>query len=567
MNVNKLILGDNLDIMRRMDGESVDLIYLDPPFFSNRNYEVIWGDAGEIRSFKDRWSGGIQQYIAWLKERVEEMHRLLKPTGSIFLHCDWHANAYIRVQILDRIFGENNFKNEIIWKRKSSVGQSNKKSSHFGYNIDTIFFYAKSKNNVFNTVFTDSNPEYIEKMFVHEEPDGRIYRLATLTSPSPRPNLTYEYKGHKPPEKGWAISIEKMKEWDRTGKIYIPDDKNKRIQRKIYLDEVKGQLVQSLWDDIDVISPSSNERIGYPTQKPEALLERIVKCASNEGDIILDPFMGGGTTAAAADRLNRQWIGIDQSPMAVKVTDFRLQKQTQQMDLFNNASYIVELHKYDYDTLRYKDAFEFESWIIHQYGGVPQNKKGGDKGIDGKAADGAPVQVKRSDNIHREVIDKFTTAVQRYDKNLFLKNQKAKKPAGYIIAFSFNKGAIEEVARLKTEDSIIIKLVKVEDIVPIAHRPAVKLEINELVRDAKGSRPIEFIATAKSESGIEFYSWDFEYSEKKGFNPCEIMDKDGRQTRTLKAGTHNIAVKAVDNDGMESMEVISLKVNGAVERL
>jgi len=327
--MNRLILGDNLEIMKTLESESVDLIYLDPPFFSNRHYEVIWGDAGESRSFEDRWAGGIDHYIAWLKERVEQMYRILKRAGSLFLHCDWHANAYIRVEILDKIFGARNFRNEIIWKRKNSVGQSNKKSSQFGYNTDSIFFYTKTRKNTFNTIFTESNPEYVEKFFIHKDPDGRIYRLATLTSPSPRPNLTYEYKGHKPPEKGWAISLEKMKEWDEIGKIYIPDDVNKRIQRKIYLDEVQGQLVQTLWDDIDVISPSSKERIGYPTQKPEALLERIILCASNEGDMILDPFMGGGTTAAVADKLKRQWIGIDQSVVAVKVTEQRLQQCNQ----------------------------------------------------------------------------------------------------------------------------------------------------------------------------------------------------------------------------------------------
>ncbi|MCL2709316.1 MAG: site-specific DNA-methyltransferase [Planctomycetaceae bacterium] len=327
--VNRLILGDNLEILKTFDAESVDLIYLDPPFFSNKNYEVIWGDEGEMRSFTDRWAGGISHYLDWLKERVEQMHRVLKKTGSLFLHCDWHANAYIRVEILDRIFGARNFRNEIIWKRKNSVGQSNKKSNQFGYNADSIFFYSKGKNNVFNTIFTDSNPEYIEKFFTKKDDDGREYRLATLTSPSPRPNLTYEYKGHKPPEKGWAISLEKMIEWDKEGKIYIPDDVNKRIQRKIYLDEVKGQLVQTIWDDIDVLSPTSNERIGYPTQKPEALLERIIKCASNDGDLVLDPFMGGGTTLAVAKKLNRRWIGIDQSTVAVKVTEQRLQKSSQ----------------------------------------------------------------------------------------------------------------------------------------------------------------------------------------------------------------------------------------------
>ena len=144
MTVNRLILGDNLEILKTLDVESVDLVYLDPPFFSNRNYEVIWGDAGEVRSFQDRWAGGISHYIEWLKERVEEMHRVLKPAGSIFLHCDWHANAYIRVHILDRLFGEHNFLNEIVWKRTSTHNDSKQGAKHFGRVTDTIFSTQKT---------------------------------------------------------------------------------------------------------------------------------------------------------------------------------------------------------------------------------------------------------------------------------------------------------------------------------------------------------------------------------------------------------------------------------------
>jgi len=529
MNVNKLILGDNLDIMKKMDSESVDLVYLDPPFFSNRNYEVIWGDAGEIRSFQDRWSGGIDHYIAWLKERVEQMHRILKPTGSIFLHCDWHADAYIRVLILDKIFGERNFLSAIDWCYEDIGGKA---TNYFKRKKDTIFFYQKTKdkNRVFNQQQKSLSESTIKRYGGYFDANGQI-TYAKLKEVSP--GAFAKLKG-------------------------IPSDLS-----EVWLDKNKGQPLSDWWTDITAIRKGFTEAIGYPTQKPEALMERIIKCASNEGDIVLDPFVGGGTTIAAADKLGRQWIGIDQSPMAVKVTEFRLQKQT---DLFT-APYIVQLHKYDYDMLRSKEAFEFESWIIQQFGGVPQNKKGGDKGIDGKTHDGVPIQVKRSDNVPRDVIDKFTTAIQRYDKSLFTKNRKAKKTVGYLIAFSFGKGAVQEAARLKNEENIIIELKKVEDIVPIAVKPHIRLDIKELERDAKGNRKIEFTAAGQSEAGIEFYSWDFEFNAEKGFRPSVIIDKDGVQALALKAGTHNIAVKAVDNDGLESTEVISLKLNGAVERL
>ena len=560
MTVNRLILGDNLEIMKSMENDSVDLIYLDPPFFSNRNYEVIWGDTGEIRSFQDRWSGGISHYIDWLKERIEEMYRVLKPTGSIFLHCDWHANAYIRVHILDRIFGEDNFRGEIIWNRAFAHNDARKKLAVLS---DTIWYYSKSKKFTYNPVYSISDEENYKKRFSLIDENGRAFQSVPMDSPNPRPNMMYEWKGYPYPPKGWRYSKEMMEELDKRGEIIYPDNPQGRLRRKKYLDEAKGSLLGNVWTDIINVQGSSKERIGYPTQKPEALLDRIINMASNEGDIVLDPFVGGGTTIAVSDRLNRQWVGIDQSPMAVKVTEFRLQKQT---DLFT-APYTVQLYKYDYDTLRYKDAFEFESWIIQQFGGIPQNKKGGDKGIDGKTADGTPIQVKRSDNVPRDVIDKFPTAIQRYDKSLFLKNQKAKKPVGYILAFSFNKGAIEEVARLKNEDNIIVRLVKVEDIVPIAVKPVIGIHINELERDEKGHRKIEFLAQGQSPAGIEFYSWDFTFNKEKGFKPSVIIDKEGKQILTLKAGTHNIAVKVVDNDGLENTEVIALKINGDVEKV
>ena len=228
--------------------------------------------------------------------------------------------------------------------------------------------------------------------------------------------------------------------------------------------------------------------------------------------------------------------------------------------------FTTQLHKYDYDTLRYKDAFEFESWIVQQYGGSSNSKQRGDLGLDGKTKDGTPIQVKRSDNIGRNVIDNFFAAVQRYDNRLFEKNVAEKKPVGFIIAFSFGRGAIEEVARLKNQKDINIKLVLVEDIIPIAKKPTLKIEINEAGRDKKDIRELEFIATAQSIAGIEFFAWDFAYQQEKGFKPQVLIDKEGKQKYKFKPGQHNIAVKVVDNDGLDNIEVIKLKVNGIIER-
>jgi DNA modification methylase len=568
MSVNKLILGDNLEILKAMEAESVDLIYLDPPFFSNRNYEVIWGDAGEVRSFQDRWAGGVDHYIAWLKERVEQMYRILKPSGSIFLHCDWHANAYIRVDILDKIFGMDNFRNEIVWKR-TTAGKP--VYNNLPKNSDTIFWYSKTDNYTFSIQIAAFTPAD-KATFNKDDNDGRgPYNTQPIINPGIRPNLQYTFitkegKEYPSPKNGWRFNEQRMRELESENRLYFTD---KIIREKYYLAEreLKGKQVSNVWDDIQNVQ-SSKEKIGYPTQKPEALLERIIKMASNEGDLALDPFMGGGTTIAVADRLNRQWIGVDQSAMAVKVTELRLQKQA---GLFSSP-YTVQLHKYDYDTLRYKDAFQFESWIVQQFGGTPNTKQRGDMGLDGKTGDGTPIQVKRSDNIGRNVIDNFKSAVERFDKNLFEKNIAAKKPIGYIIAFSFGKGAVEEVARLKNKEDRIIRLVTVEEIVPIATKPTIGVHINELGKDASdgpsvGNRKIELLAAGQSPAGIEFYSWDFTYDKEKGFKPSIIIDKEGRQIRSFKTGIHAIAVKVMDNDGLENMEIIKLKINGVVEQI
>ncbi len=271
LQTNRLWLGDNLEQLHSLPDACVDLIYLDPPFFSNRHYSVVWGDAGEVRSFSDKWAGGMEEYIAWLKLRVQEMHRVLKPTGSLFLHCDHHANAYIRVQILDPIFGIQNFRNEIIWCYKSP---SNTKK-YFPSKHDTIFRYSKTAVFTFN-----------------------------------KANVLIDYD---------ALTLERRR-YAETRSKGIPF-KGKAFE--VYL---KGHLPNDWWDDIPAGGQMSKyERMGYPTQKPEKLLARIIAVASNVGDLVLDPFVGGGTTVVVAQRLGRQWIGIDSSSKALQVTTQRLQ--------------------------------------------------------------------------------------------------------------------------------------------------------------------------------------------------------------------------------------------------
>jgi DNA modification methylase len=510
--MNKLILGDCLEVLQKLEPESIDLIYIDPPFFSNRTYEVIWGDEGEKRSFQDRWAGGVDHYIDWLKIRVAEIHRILKPTGSIFLHCDWHANAYIKVFILDKIFGQHNFINEIVWCYTAPANVKNK----FPKKHDTIFFYGKSSAYYFN-------PDEV-KIPYNKETIAKTNRGAGATG------------------------------------LKVKGNAEERHKNRLDSD---GKMPEDYWIDIFRVQGNGNERIGYPTQKPEALLERIIKCATNKNDTVLDCFMGGGTTVAVADKLNRKWIGIDQSVNAVKVTEFRLNTQ---QGLFSKP-FTLTLHKYDYDTLRYKDAFEFESWIVGQFGGIANTKQRGDLGIDGRTKENQAIQVKRSDNIGREIIDKFKSACERFDKTSFEKHKAEQKPVGFIIAFSFGKGAVQEIGRLKNEENIIIKLVTVEEIVPIAKKPALEIEMEVAPQPPKGGvyTTINFVARGKSETGIEFYSWDFEFNETQ-FLPQILHDKEGKQSYQFKAGEHKIAVKVVDGEGLESIEIVKLKINGKVER-
>jgi len=510
--INKLILGDCLEVLKTLENETVDLIYIDPPFFSNRTYEVIWGDKGEIRSFEDRFSGGIEHYISWLKERIQEMHRILKPTGSIFVHCDWHAHAYIRVFILDKIFGYENFRDEIIWYYSNKY--TGNKTDGLVKQHDIILRYSKTKNFIFNIIRVPS---------IH---GGRT----TSTT-------------HRQIVEGVSKKVMKR------------NDDGSLIHQNVGTEKNAGTIFE-----IPFINSQAKERIGYPTQKPQELLDRIIRISSNEEDTILDCFVGGGTSIAVADKLNRNWIGIDQSVQAVKVTEFRLNRQ---QDLFSKP-FSVQLHKYDYDTLRYKDAFEFETWIVGQFGGLSNSKQRGDLGLDGRTRENQAIQVKRSDNVGRNVVDNFFSAVQRFDKASFEKNKLENKPVGFIIAFSFGKGAIQEVARLKVEEQIIIELVTVENIVPIAKKPTLQVEMQDLGK-VKELRQISFTATAQSEAGIEFFAWDFTYNETN-FVPQILLDQTGKQTYLFKAGEHKIAVKVVDNEGLENIEVLKLKVNGEIKR-
>ena len=323
--VNKLIFGDNLQAMKALLDDTnvkgkVKLIYIDPPFATKQEFR----GSQDQKAYQDKIAGA--RFVEFLRKRLILLKELLADDGSIYVHLDWKKAHYMKV-ILDEVFGENKFRNEIIWKRKG--GSANPKN-RLGVVTDTIFWYSKSDKIIINQQYTldsDEVRKYIEERFNNEEKDGRKFMKSPIVSPNPRPNLTYDYKGYKPPINGWSIARNIMERWDKDGKLYFPPKgKGERIYRKIYIDEYIGQPIQNLWTDIFVINPVAKERkdVNYPTQKPSALLERIINTSTNKGDIVLDAFAGSGTTLAVAEKLGRKWIGIDCGKLAIYTIQKRI---------------------------------------------------------------------------------------------------------------------------------------------------------------------------------------------------------------------------------------------------
>lgn len=332
--INKIFWGDNLQVMSHMLKEyrgKIDLIYIDPPFDSKADYKKKIEIKGvgkaetDSTSFEEKQYGDIwtnDEYLQFMYERIILLRELMSSSGNIFVHCDWHKSSYLRI-ICDEVFGNNNFVNEIIWKRK---GGSSNPSKQLDVATDTILWYRKTELAIFNAQFSKDSPEtqqYIEERFNNVDENGRRFMKSPIVSPNYRENLIYEYKGYTPPANGWSISRELMEKWDADGKLYFPERGN-RIYRKIFLDEYPGQPVSNIWTDIFVINPMALERLDYPTQKPEALLERIIKMASNEDSLVFDCFMGSGTTQAVAMKLGRRFIGADINLGAIQTTTKRL---------------------------------------------------------------------------------------------------------------------------------------------------------------------------------------------------------------------------------------------------
>lgn len=421
---NRLYYGDNLDVLRgSIASESIDLVYLDPPFNSNANYNILFkspaGKAADsqIEAFEDTWhwndkaegafhdvmtSGNtdvaellramrgflkendMMAYLAMMAVRLIELHRVLKPTGSLYLHCDPTASHYLKL-LLDGVFGAVNFKTEIIWKRTFAHGNVGKS---YGDVTDTIFFYVKSDGYIWNQPFKQVTGAKLDKKYPNTDADGRRWQSVTLRNPGIRPNLHYPYTAtngltYQPHPNGWSCNLERMQKYDREGRLHYPTRPNGALRLKMFEDESLGERMQSLWDDIPPISSQAQERLGYPTQKPLALLERIIAASSNGGDVVLDPFCGCGTAVDAAQKLGRQWIGIDVTHLSIGLIERRMKDRYGE-----DLPYEVIGTPNDTDSalrLANEEPHQFQYWITQAIGGQPfqGGRKGMDRGIDG----------------------------------------------------------------------------------------------------------------------------------------------------------------------------------------
>ncbi len=435
---NTIVCGDNIDWLEDMvkelkGGEGIiDLCYIDPPFFSGLDRDIVWKNGSELRSFGDKFKGDVRYYIEWIKPRLEKIHKLLKPSGSIFVHCDYHASHRLRC-LLDDIFKPENFKSEIIWKRTSAHGDSNS----LGNVHDTIYFYTKSNKNKFNSVFVNYSEKYL-KRYKHTDGEGKYLDRDLSAKGLAGGGYTYKWKGV---DGYWRCPIETMEQYEKDNLIYYTKKGTPRLKQ--HLKKMKGKIIDDLWLDINAINSQAKERIGYPTQKPEELVKRIIECATDDGDLVLDCFSGGGTTAKACVDLKRKFIVGDVSPVACKLGAKRL-------NLANFFDYEIKGMFQTEEELRSMNGHIFAETICDLMGWKCNEKKSNDKGIDGWDGNGNPIQIK----------NQKTKAGERDIRDFWGALKAANKTVGVFCAWEFvegKEGAYSFVAKHKDEVTIELR--------------------------------------------------------------------------------------------------------------
>jgi len=471
IDTNTLYYGDNLKILRDyIPDNSVDLIYLDPPFNSSATYNVLFKEPtgkpsqAQMAAFEDTWHWGLDSekalqeiaasplaptavkefmsvlpklvgnrtdmsaYLTMMCVRLIELRRVLKDTGSLYLHCDPTASHYLKL-MLDTIFGPQNFRNEIVWKRQSAHSDS----KGYGSVHDTLLFYVKSDKFLWNDSFQNYDTGYVEQYYRYKDENDRQFMSGDLGAAGLQGGgYEYEWKGIK---RIWRVPIQTMERLDKEGKIFYTKNGIPRIKR--YLDEAKGMPVQDLWNDVESLRSWHTQRLGYATQKPEALLERIIQASSNEGDVVLDPFCGCGTAVVAAQKLNRRWIGIDITHLAIGLMKWRLKNLTPpaQFKVVGEPEDLAGAQQ-----LAREDKYQFQWWAVAAVGGQPygEKKKGADSGIDGflyymdekDKIKKAIISVKGGQNVNVGMIRDLGHVIDREkaDIGIFITLEKATKP-------------------------------------------------------------------------------------------------------------------------------------------
>ena len=521
---NRLIWGDNLHVMRQIRSNSIDLIYIDPPFFSGREYNVMWGDANEMRSFNDIWEEGMPGYLIWLNARLYEMKRLLKPTGSIYVHCDWHASHYIKVE-MDKIFGYDNFINEIVWYYTGAAA----KRDRFARKHDVLLWYSRSKEWIFN-----------------------LDKVRTEYASATKERFSH-YIGNV--RQGGDFGAQQL--------------------------NPKGKHPDDVFT-ISIVAPSAHERIGYPTQKPEALLERIINASSNESDVVADFFIGGGTTAAVVQKLNRRFIGCDQSRVAIAVTAERLKQQAVTRGIEDQPipDFTVEHWGiYEADQLSRMPPDQFHDFVLSAYGAT-RNGGNGQSIISGwrnqtpiwVGASGLDSQATAQD------VEEFANAIRRT-----VEYRDANLRDGVMLAWGFTQGAQEAANKLKQRQHIDVNFVRLKQVrigdadfrEHIVKRSTDRADYSEFLTFVQP--PVVLVAyralrggivtldagdSVVINSGAEIVNvqWDFDYDLQRGFKatPGYSFQRDKKPLLKVthkfpRTGSFSVACRVQDSRGGEGM--------------
>ncbi|MBI2042714.1 MAG: site-specific DNA-methyltransferase [Candidatus Nealsonbacteria bacterium] len=567
--LNAIYFGDNLQILRSLPSNSIDLIYIDPPFFSGRVYNQVWGDDNELRTFNDIWDGGLPTYIIWLNTRLWEMKRVLKTTGSIYVHCDWHASHYIKTE-MDNIFGYENYLGEIIWKYH---GMKRRTAKFFPRKFDSILYYSKSSNYIFNHQYKPYREQYLKQFFTHKDKDGRIYRIQKKTTGG---------------------------------------------DRKQYLDETEGEIIDNVWDDIKpvhIFGEAIKERLGYPTQKPEALLERVIKASSNEGDVVGDFFMGGGTTLAAAQKLGRRFIGSDISRVAVSVTSDRLVKDAEGMT-GEKASFSKKLEKvqgkimadrkvpniyvyyhgvYPTDKFDNLSQDDFDTFVLTCFGGSKNTVEDDVTGFKtqfepiliGPASPHKKLNVQRVKEFVQAVIGKHIQKNQRYTLTIIAWqfDPSIKDYCRQLLKGFFKKlqmqGVVLEIELIPIRSKQFRERIATtygvpeedkEKLMQFVESPIINEIIVKKDKDKKFTYRLEALAKSLNEGGnLINCQWDFNYASGNFSDPEYALRRKAIKGNGFEAdlevektferpGTYTIACKVQDSFGGETIKSIQLKV-------